>query len=340
MHRRGLNVRKKLLQLILPALRVVPAKTAARLVAGIGRAEYRLYPRLRARFDAAVVRGQNHFGRSWNIPEIGCELAGNQIRWRTRDQLLDGRSDSEVRGLFDLVGEEHLTHALNEKRGVILLGNHFGAHMMPAHWIKRQRLPLRLFMERPHHVSRFLHADFDTEGPLGQKKLFISRKADTSEAAAALMRATRVLKAEMVLYIAGDVRWTGQHALPARFLGRPVSFSSTWAVLAALSNAPVLPVFCPMRADGTHELEFLPAFHVPGDAMRNNALATFVETYVRLIEERVARDPANSNEYFFWSEPDDPALVRGRFDRPAARSFAPKSTVAQPAPIEHRSHTP
>ena len=90
-----------------------------------------------------------------------------------------------------MIGRDHLDSALGEKQGVILLGNHFGAHMLPAHWLVRNNYPLRLFMERPRHVSRFLTRYFETQGPLGQDKLFISRKAGPAEAAASIMRSAR-----------------------------------------------------------------------------------------------------------------------------------------------------
>ncbi len=325
MHRRGLNVRKQLLRMVVPLLRALPAARASRVVSAIGRSEYTMMPKLRLRFDAAVRHGQEQLRTHWDVSKVGRELAGNQVRWRTRDLLLDGLADDDVATLFDVRGRAHLDAALAEGRGVVLLGNHFGAHMMPAHWTKRQGLPLRLFMERPHHVSRYLQAEFDSEGPLGQKKLFISRKADTTEAAGSIMRATRVLKAQMVLYIAGDVRWTGQYAVTARFLGREFTISATWAVLSGLSGAPVVPVFCHMMEDGTHQLEFLASFHVTAADLKSNRLDEHVQRYLDEIESRVARDPSNSNEYFFWSEPDDPAVVHRRFERRTAISAKDKA---------------
>jgi lauroyl/myristoyl acyltransferase len=317
MQRRGLNVRKWFLRLIFPALRRLPPSTATRVVAGIGRAEYTLLPGLRLRFDAAVERGRDYFGAPWDVRRVGRALAGNQIRWRTRDQLLDGLDDATLARLFRVHGLEHLDGAFAERRGVVLLGSHYGAHLMPAHWVARRDYPLRLFMERPHHVSRFLRREFDSEGPLGQKQLFISRRSDPAEAARSILRATRVLRAGMVIYIAGDVRWSGAHAVAARFLGETHEFSATWAMLAALSGAPVVPTFCRMADDGTHDLEFLPAYRVPPETARGASAAAFVQGCLETIEARVAADPVNSNDYLFWTEPGAPVARSGR--RPAAQ---------------------
>jgi KDO2-lipid IV(A) lauroyltransferase len=311
MQRRGMNVRKTLLRMVLPLLRALPPRTASRVVAGIGRTEYALVPGLRRRFDRAVDDGRRYFGCHWDNTRIGQELAGNQIRWRTRDQLLDGLASADVASLFDVTGRDRLEQALGIGRGVILLGNHFGAHLMPAHWMVREGYPLRLFMERPHSISKFLNSQFDSEGPLGQRKLFISRRAGPSESAGSILRAARILKAGMTVLIANDVRWTGPHTAPATFLGRPYTFSATWVALAALTGAPVVSVFCRMEPDGSHHLEFLHPFHVPPEAPADNGQAAhWVQSSLNAIEERVRLNPSNSNEYFFWPEDELPAQER------------------------------
>jgi KDO2-lipid IV(A) lauroyltransferase len=302
MRRRGLNIRKGLLRTIMPALRLLPPRAATRLVAAIGRVEYALLPGLRGHYDRAVARAGDDLGGRWDVAAVGRALAGNQIRWRARDLLLDGLDDRRVAPLFDVVGRDALDAALAEGRGVILLGNHFGAHLMPAHWLVRQGYPLRLFMERPRHVSRFLTRSFETDGPLGQRKLFISRRATPAEAAGSILRAARILKAGLIVNLAGDVRWAGPHTTPAVFLGRPYTFSSTWVALAAMSGAPVVPVFCRMEPSGAYRLEFLPPYHVPTGAAESPRACRWVQQALDVIADHVRRDPTNSNDYFFWPD--------------------------------------
>jgi KDO2-lipid IV(A) lauroyltransferase len=272
------------------------------MVAGIGRTEYRVLKGLRQRVDQAILHGSHHFGTTWNIEEVGRELAGNQIRWRTRDQLLDGLSQERVAPLFSVEGREGFDAALQRGHGVVLLCNHFGSHMMPAHWLMREGYPLRLFMERPRHISKFLSQRFDTDGPTGQKRLFISRKASPAEAASSIMRASRVLRDGMILMIAGDVRWAGALTSEAEFLGRRYSFSNTWVKLAAMSGAPVVPDFCRIDDQGGYQLSFLDQFTVPSDGADPESVGDWVQGCLRTIESQVARHPANSNEYFFWAE--------------------------------------
>jgi phosphatidylinositol dimannoside acyltransferase len=313
MVRRGLKARKFLLRIFLPLLRRLPHRVASNMVAGVGRTEYTLLRGLRRRVDTAVIHGSHHFGRVWNVREIGRELAGNQIRWRTRDQLLDGLPDDRVAGLFSVSGRDFLDSALGQKKGVVLLCNHFGSHMMPAHWLLRERYPHRLFMERPRHISKFLSRHFDSDGPMGQKKLFISRKATTTEAASSILRASRVLKDGMVLMIAGDVRWPGPQTTPATFLGHRYTFSNTWAKLAAITGAPIVPVFCRINADGSYQLDFHESYTLPRGNPEPEQLEIWVQDYLRMIEAQVERYPANSNEYFFWSD----TTARAESRRPA-----------------------
>ena len=186
---------------------------------------------------------------------------------------------------------------------MILLGNHFGAHLLPAHWLYREGYPLRLYMERPRHVSRFMMSHFDDDGPLGQKKLFISRRGDACDAASSILRATRALRSGLIMHLAGDVRWTGPHSAPARFLGTNYTFSTTWLTLAAMTGATVVPVFCGVHPDAGYRLEFTPAFTVPADQARGAAAIPWVQGVLDAIEDRIRLDPVNSNDYFFWNSP-------------------------------------
>ena len=112
----------------------------------------------------------------WDVASVSRELAGNHVLWRTRDLLLDGVPDERAREMFTVAGRENLDAALGLGRGCIVLANHFGAHLLPAHWLFRENFPVRFYMERPRHISRYMARHFETDGPLGQDKLFISRQ--------------------------------------------------------------------------------------------------------------------------------------------------------------------
>ncbi len=304
MERRGLNIRKTFLKAVLPVIRALPLPVASRVVSGIGRLEYRFSPTLRQSFDAAVAQGQTVLDCRWDAGTVSRELAGNHVLWRTRDLLLDGVPDARALEMFTVEGKENLDAAMSEGKGCLVLANHFGAHLLPAHWLFRASYPVRFYMERPRHISRYMSRHFRTEGPLGQDKLFISRQGVPADSAGSILRAARAVKAGLLLYLAGDVRWTGKLTETAKFMGRTMRFSTTWVVLAALTEAPVVMVFCRMEPDGRYHMEFRPAFHVPKEAPEHGQATEWVRHFLEILEDQVRKYPTNSNDYFFWSELD------------------------------------
>jgi len=146
---------------------------------------------------------------------------------------------------------------------------------------------------------------FVTEGPLNQDKLFISRKGDSKDAASSILRASRVLRAGLLLFLAGDVRWAGQMTEQAQFLGRTLRFSTTWIVLASLSEAPVVIVYCRIGPDRRYHIDFQPPFQVPKDAQQQGQTGYWVQHFMRALEQQIRLHPTNSNDYLFWSEHED-----------------------------------
>jgi hypothetical protein len=310
MGRRWQKLRKRLVRLLLPPLRAISPRVAARGLAAIGKAEHALLPGHRIRHEAAVREWAAHFGCGWDVRRIGRELAGNEVRWQSRDLLLDGLEPNRLNPLVRVSGRDRLDQALAQGRGVVLLANHYGSHLVPSHWLLKQGYDLRLYMERPHHVSRFLTRHFASDdGPLGQSRLLISRRSGPAESAGSILRAVKVLRAGMILCLAGDVRWSGPNTAPATFLGREHTFTATWVVLAALTGAPVVPVFCVMKPDGSFELDFRESYHIPSDVVAKGDVPHYVRNCLEQVEAQLRDDPANGNEYVRWQDGDPVATV-------------------------------
>lgn len=303
MERRALNFRKGLLKACLPAIRRLPWPTGAKLLASFGKLEYRLHRPLRQRFQEAVRQGEKILNCSWDVDRVCLELAGQQILWRSRDLLLDGCDSRQALAKFEVTGREHLDRALSEAKGCLVLTSHFGAHMLPAHWLLREEYDTRLYMERPRSISRFMSERFANEGPLSQDKLFISRKGDATESASSIVRAARVLRSGRVLFIAGDVRWSGQMTEVARFLGHPRRFSTTWTELALMTGAPVVVVFCRLGPDFRFHLEFREPFWVVRESGGLRLAASWAQRFLNLVEDQIRRYPGSSNDYLFWEPP-------------------------------------
>ena len=294
------GLQKQTLRVLLPLLRHAPSKMSAAVVDAMGWFNYVVVPGNREIYTERVVRGRVDLGESWDDSLVARRYASGLVHWRSRDRLLDGLNDDEATSRFTVTGRDHLDQAYASKRGVILLGNHFGTHLHPSHWLFRERYPLRLFMERPRNVSKYLTEQFQTSGPLGQEKLFISRRSTPTEAAGSILRAMQILKRGMVLQIAGDVRWQGSHTAPADFLGSTYLFSTTWVVLAAMTSAPVVPVFCRPDGQGRYLLDFHPSFRVSGDAIKSGRASDYVQKGLDEVIEQIRLHPELSNDYFTW----------------------------------------
>jgi KDO2-lipid IV(A) lauroyltransferase len=300
MWQRWMIVHKICLKTVLPVLRVLPHRMSNFLLGVMGRLDLIVVPNQTRLYEAAVADGARRLGRDWNVRTVSRALGRQTYRWRTRDLLLDGRSDEHIAPWFCVVGRERLDAAIARGKGVILLANHFGSHVLISHWMFRQGYPLRWFGERPRNVSSYLTRQLETDGPLGQSRLFLSRRAGMTDAASSIAQAARVLNAGMILKIACDVRWSTGKVAEATFLNRRGSFTASWVYLAAMTGAAVVPAFCRLDEAGIYHLEFDEAFEVPTTARRGEELAPWVQRALDGVEQRVKEYPEQSNDYFFW----------------------------------------
>lgn len=306
MLRSGMNFRKWIMgRIVVPVLRHLPVKHATNFVESIGHFEYYAVPGLKRQTQQAVALANSRLNQAWDVPSLSRVISGRLTRWRLRDVLLDAIRAEDALATFDVVGREHMEAARAEGRGVILLSNHFGSHVLPGHWMLRQGIDFRFLTERPRCLGKKLAAYFKSTGPLGQQELFISRKKHGNDGVASIFRSIRSLKAGHMLLIACDVRWADNQSVAARFLGETWKFTPMWALLAQRSGAPVLPCYCTMLPDGRHRLEFGPVVHVS----QTDNLTEVVQQALSQVERRVLQDPSNSNEYFFWVLDDRPATL-------------------------------
>src|SRR5262249_3041628 len=97
----------------------------------------------------------------------------------------------------------------------------------------------------------------------------------------------------------------GQMTEEAVLLSRTQRFSTTWVVLAAMTGAPVVTVFCRIGADRRYHVEFRPAFHVPRDVEQTGQVRRWVQSFIDQVDEQIRLHPTNSNDYLFWEAGED-----------------------------------
>jgi phosphatidylinositol dimannoside acyltransferase len=335
MRRHGMNFRKWVMnRFVIPYLRRLPIERAHLLSERIGQFEFRLLFPYRNALLRTVEDGKARLEADWDVSGTAQQLAGRLTRWRIRDILLDGLDDQAALAAFDVIGRENLDDAISRGKGVVLVSNHFGGHILPAHWMLRSGIDFRFLTERPRHISKALSDYFQSDGPTGQKDLFISRRNLGNEGVSSLFRSIRCLKSKLVLLVACDVRWDDNQSVVGQFMGLGWKFTPIWAILSQRSGAPVVPVFCSMLPDGRHLLEFCPPEQISGSAN----LTEVVQRALDRVEARVKADPGNSNDYFFWSIEDSVSTKSLHVDGTSKLVSEPvSSTGVTPHPHFQRS---
>ena len=316
-------------ELLLPGLGAMPPARADAIVRAAGWASTYLRPGRRARLKAAMDRVDTLLKRDGG-PTAWRALAESAARFTARDYPLDGTTDAEALGRFDVSGFEAVQEALAKGRGAILVGSHLGAHVAGMHWLFRRGLPIRALVQRPKHVSRELGRRFDAAtSPYPQAEFFLRRDLSPAAAVERMMQARAALRDGLALYLNGDIAWDGPNTRTCRMLGRDHEFLAVWAELACLTRAPVFFAFCRHLEAGRFALEFRPL-----DPATPGRPEHLLAAYLAEVEAQVALDPSEAVAYLTWpcyTEAPEAAVAPAPHGRavPAApaRSRRPKDAI-------------
>lgn len=300
---------------LLPALRLLGPAPADAVLGALGRALATAWPPRRRELLRSFRRIDADLGHPGAVAGLRKDLEANVLRYLARDCLLDGLADDAFFARFDVRGVEHLDGALGRGRGVILVGSHLGAHLAATHWLFRRGAPLRLLLQRAQHVSRLLRDRYDVAtGPHPQAGFFLRRHMTPHEAAKRIFRTRAALQDGLIVYLKGDVPWTGPNTRPARFFGRERTFQSLWAEFSSLFETPVVPVFCTHLPRGRYALSFDPPFTVA-----RGAEGEAVCRYIARLEAEIVAHPADAVGHLLWPCYGPAAATAAPSSRKAAR---------------------
>jgi phosphatidylinositol dimannoside acyltransferase len=280
---------------LLPALRALGPARADLALAALGRSAANLWAPRRGKLASALSELRVGLHADWDDQLLASELAVGCLRFLARDYLLETQDDAQALALFDTTGGEAFLTAIQNGRGVVLVGSHFGAHLAAFQWLYRKDVPLRLMVQRPRHVSRALDRFFDRDESEPQADFFLARRMEPASCVSRVLAARRALRTGKAIYLAGDVPWTGPNARPCRFLGQPRRLLSVWADLAAITGAPVFHVFCEHKSGGRFAL----TFEAAGQVARGGEQAA-VNQYVAQLEAVIAAKPSDAVAHALW----------------------------------------
>ncbi|MBU0673118.1 MAG: lysophospholipid acyltransferase family protein [Proteobacteria bacterium] len=154
---------------------------------------------------------------------------------------------NDLNAMVTVHGQEHLTEAAKQKRGIIFLSCHFGNWEIMAAWAGLNGYPLQV-VGTPLFDPRLDRILIETREMTGNKN--IARGTATREIIRSLQRGEAV-----AMLIDQDTKADGVFV---EFFGRPAYTPIGPALLARKYGAPIIPVFMIIRPDRTYELEILP----------------------------------------------------------------------------------
>ena len=277
---------------LLPALGRCGPQRADALLSAIGRASLALCPPRRRHLTEALARANDALAGRLSPAADAEALAVGVLRFMARDYLLDTDDDASALALFETTGHDALTAAIAEGRGAVLVGSHFGGHLAALHWLYRNRIPLRLMVQRPRHVSQSLKTFFDRDEPDPQSAFFLRRSLNPTECVSRLLRCRAALRSGKAIYLPGDIPWQGPNTRNGLLLGQPQRVLSVWADLAQVTVAPIFYLFCS---------------HLPGGRLRLTIEAAppsdpsaAVTHYLSRLDSAIAASPADAVAHLLW----------------------------------------
>lgn len=205
---------------------------------------------------------------------LGTSVIETGMCWWAPDERIDR--------LVRVEGLEHVTRALEEGRGAIMLTGHFTTLDLGGRFLTRNAPVAAMY--RPHRNPLF-----DEIMRRGRE-----RSAEKAFAKQDVRSMIRGLKTNHLVWYAPDqAHRRGKYSAVVPFFGVPAPTNTATSVFARLGDAPVVPFF-PVRLPGTdgYRLDILPALEgFPSDDPARDAARIN-----RLLEERIRLCP----EQYLW----------------------------------------
>jgi predicted LPLAT superfamily acyltransferase len=259
------------------------ALTARAIAAGY----FFLFPRraaASARFYRVLFAGRNRLYSWW--------CAWRQFQNFTTvflDRYLLGNSGTIS---YTFEGREHLSQAVEQGRGGILLMSHMGNWEVAARLLRGMipELRLMIFMGRraKEKIEQLQKEDLTASG------IRILAADQEADAPFALVEGASFLKGGGFVSMAGDKVWRpDQRVVAVRFLGHTVRLPEAPFMLALLSGVPLYVFFASIQGRGRHHFSISGpmVIAVEDRAQRRPAVLQAAQAYADLLEGQVRRNP-------------------------------------------------
>ncbi len=180
------------------------------------------------------------------------------------------------------IGEEHFHQAKAMGRGIIIATAHFGSFELGIAALKRHTSDIHvLFRKDPF-------ANFEAVRSQTRRRLGVTEHS-VDEGLVTWMNLRQALQQEHVVLIQADRAEPGQPGQAVSFFDGHIRVPTGPARLAAITGAPILPVFCYRAHDGLVDVRIEPPILVAPDA--GDGPQSAILQYVRLLEKQVRQYP-------------------------------------------------
>jgi KDO2-lipid IV(A) lauroyltransferase len=191
-------------------------------------------------------------------------------------------TDSELDGLTQINGIEHLRAALDQGRGVLLLSGHFTCNEITARQLCLMVPPLGAMYRRSGNpmVDQLI-------------RRCRSRSATYLIAKDRIRELVRALRSNIIVWYSPDQAYSGKNSVIAPFFGEAAMTSPATSQIARISGAAVVPCMPRRLEDGSgYIVDLLPALeNFPGDDPAADAARIN-----RLLEDQIRKAP----DQYYW----------------------------------------
>ena len=180
---------------------------------------------------------------------------------------------------IEVVGEEHLKNAVNQKKGTILVSAHFGSWEILGHWFGKNSYPLVGIAQRQKNKGANLF--FEEKRQLsGIKQVYRKSSMDSLY---------DVLNANEILGLVSD-QDAKRKGVFVNFFNKPASTHKGAALFHLNTNASLIFGICVQKNIGKYRVEFTPI------NSKKKTVEDITQCYTTVIEKSIKKYP----EQYFW----------------------------------------
>lgn len=222
---------------------------------------------------------------------VSAHLFSNILhpRYPWREKALDQCSMEEFDRWVKCKGLDYLERTRSAKQGIILVHSHFTTERVSSLFLAKKGFRI-VSIECEDRLGSF--------GVESAKDIEVLEMADKSGFhLKEVYVAKKALRRGMAVQTSGD-GYHGDSDVEVEFLGVKRPFKAGFAELAIATSAPLFPVFTSLASTGEIRIDFLPPLEARGrESDRGGRVASIIEQFASLLEDRWRSDPCNVCSY-------------------------------------------